>query len=550
MKIARRFVKNELGATLPLAMMMIVIIGVMGAGLLTFVSTDLNSVIETNRGQRALELADAGVAAAKRQLSWHCGQAGQGDADCGLYYDGVGTDDIQWSADEAQNGMTLTDLDGSATTPNEVNVTIEYRDDTADFKIISTGYYGVAKRKVEAIFEGVITFGGGAGGYPLYYTPSDVKIKAEDTNGNPPRSVLLRDISVFAGGDILVQGLLSRTDFKTEMGDSNNQGRLTNTGKSDALQDWCTTIACGTKAFKLIPGPWNTQEREENKTEYNKHKTGDDLLEPGLAAVGRICGFADAVANDPVADAAVGKCASSPTPASIADGVYGYDCTTGLVPQAVTGCPEAPQQRGNGLTFVDKEPDEKTPNDAGTITFPFPRPEPDPETLHENAFSTFECPASSNCTPPWSTLIGGKGDIVFVDANKSTVNLAANGTEQGILVVWCGHLVQQSKFQGVIMNLNGKYPNGDGTNNFGGSDCTEINTGGPDMTKGTFRNAGNVFSGWLYAEGGTDQMAGIVIDPGSQIEKFPGGKWSFEMEALANAPPNSFALRSWRELYE
>ena len=73
MKIVRRFVKDELGATLPLAMMMIVIIGVMGAGLLTFVSRDLNTVIETNRGQRALELADAGVAAAKRQLTSHCG---------------------------------------------------------------------------------------------------------------------------------------------------------------------------------------------------------------------------------------------------------------------------------------------------------------------------------------------------------------------------------------------------------------------------------------------------------------------------------------------
>ena len=38
MKIVRRFVKDESGATLPLAMMMIVIIGVMGAGLLTFAS--------------------------------------------------------------------------------------------------------------------------------------------------------------------------------------------------------------------------------------------------------------------------------------------------------------------------------------------------------------------------------------------------------------------------------------------------------------------------------------------------------------------------------
>ena len=45
-------------------------------------------------------------------------------------------------------------------------------------------------------------------------------------------------------------------------------------------------------------------------------------------------------------------------------------------------------------------------------------------------------------------------------------------------------------------------------------------------------------------------MAGIEIGPGSQIEKFPGGKWSFEMDALENAPPNDFAVRGWRELYQ
>jgi hypothetical protein len=214
-----------------------------------------------------------------------------------------------------------------------------------------------------------------------------------------------------------------------------------------------------------------------------------------------------------------------------------------------TLCPVAPESRGNGLTFVDKDPEDKNPNDAGTITFPFPRPEPDPAALHENASATYTCPASSTCSPPWDTLIGGRSDIVFIDANKSTVNYQSTGNNSGILVVWCGHLQQQSKFQGVIMNLNGKDINGDGSA-FGGSSCTDTITGGPDMTQGTFRNMGQTFSGWLYAEGGTPTKAGIEIDPGSQIEKFPGGKWSFEMEALANVPPNAFAVRGWRELYQ
>ena len=48
---------------------MIVLLGVMGAGLLTFVNRDLNTVVEENRGQMAFEAADAGIAAAKRQLA-------------------------------------------------------------------------------------------------------------------------------------------------------------------------------------------------------------------------------------------------------------------------------------------------------------------------------------------------------------------------------------------------------------------------------------------------------------------------------------------------
>jgi hypothetical protein len=65
----RRFVDDESGMTMALAVIMIVLIGVMGAGLLTFVSRDLESVLQVNQGQRAQDMADAGLAAAKRHLS-------------------------------------------------------------------------------------------------------------------------------------------------------------------------------------------------------------------------------------------------------------------------------------------------------------------------------------------------------------------------------------------------------------------------------------------------------------------------------------------------
>lgn len=65
----RRFIDDESGMTMGLVVIMIVLIGVMGAGLLTFVSRDLNSVVEVSQGQRAQEISDAGLEAAKRQLS-------------------------------------------------------------------------------------------------------------------------------------------------------------------------------------------------------------------------------------------------------------------------------------------------------------------------------------------------------------------------------------------------------------------------------------------------------------------------------------------------
>lgn len=66
----RRLVKDESGMTMGLAVIMVVLIGVMGAGLLTFVQRDLNAVVEENRGQTALELADAGAELAQRHLTW------------------------------------------------------------------------------------------------------------------------------------------------------------------------------------------------------------------------------------------------------------------------------------------------------------------------------------------------------------------------------------------------------------------------------------------------------------------------------------------------
>ena len=54
--------------TMGLTIMMVVVVGVLGAGLLTFVQSDLESVTKSNGGHKALQVAETGVQAAKRAL--------------------------------------------------------------------------------------------------------------------------------------------------------------------------------------------------------------------------------------------------------------------------------------------------------------------------------------------------------------------------------------------------------------------------------------------------------------------------------------------------
>src|SRR5215203_2692594 len=121
MRTLRQLAKDETGMTLALAVIMTVLLGVMGAGLLTFVMRDLNTVIEENRGQRAFEVADAGIGAAKQQLASGVDRTKYNDPIMDPLAPG---DDIEWSA--AAGGLTLTDLDEDAPTPDSVTVTIDY----------------------------------------------------------------------------------------------------------------------------------------------------------------------------------------------------------------------------------------------------------------------------------------------------------------------------------------------------------------------------------------------------------------------------------------
>jgi Tfp pilus assembly protein PilX len=220
----KRLAKQESGVALPLAVMMIVIIGVMGAGLLTFVTTDLGGVIESNQGQKAFNLADAGVQTAKSHL--------MADAYY-LKYDGV-TDtaanppnfESTWSCgtwDPVAKTCSATgkipDLDpGSG---NIVKVWIQYlqpapthaqaNDSTGVFapavtptgqtnypvgtdyfKVISQATVGQTKRKVEAIYNTVSLDAPRA-----YFTTGSIKVAG---------GAVINNISLFSMHDITFTG--------------------------------------------------------------------------------------------------------------------------------------------------------------------------------------------------------------------------------------------------------------------------------------------------------------------------------------------------------
>lgn len=218
-----RLVKDESGVAMGLVVIMIALIGVMGAGLLVFVRNDLEAVVEVNQGQKAFEIAEAGVQAAKvQQLSDAARQ----------HYDKDYTNDCapgrrlneDWSqtttgyANPDCTGGTITKAPGvtKGFAGGRFTVKIECFDQLNDpstdpcagitkdapesveaskktfFKVTSTGYYPAdgrgAKRRVEAVYHTNSLYIPTA-----YYTPKNIEFNDD---------VSVEGISFFAGGNI------------------------------------------------------------------------------------------------------------------------------------------------------------------------------------------------------------------------------------------------------------------------------------------------------------------------------------------------------------
>ena len=567
MRTTRRFVNEESGMTLPLAVIMTVLLGVMGAGLLTFVMRDLNTVVEENRGQRAFEVADAGIGAAKQQLASNVVRSdydGDGlpmedpEPNCGS--DALG--ESQWSAlrCEDPDGLTLTDLDEDDMTPDSVTVTIEYMgDDTDEFLVISEGTYGdppqQAKRRIEAIFAGIVDGSGGSGeviGHPILYTDSSIMIAAPDVSAsNCNNPVTMDKVSLFSRKDILFQthsrcpikvssttttAATAKAQFLTEY--DGTQGLIKPQGK-DKLCDWNSwdNSIDPAHCFDASMGgtdKWNTVSRTISQ------------YPPGLAAEHLICS---------VSSASTGECPVGAT--SIVDGVRGFDSTTSPMFE-VKAC-----QLPGATTQCDF-------NVGGKISYPFPLPAPIPKGFKDEACTTAEV-SQSPCngynpatvsyfegTPSttWglgNTNFSSNNKVAFVDAQNRT--LSYNGSGKGIIVVWCGRLEQTSSFEGIILNLVGDDLSQEGNTSCTENDPTSKLVGGqwvPDgNTVGTYENKGQMCQCWVYSDGGTSTVPGIKIDQGSNLQFRPSSTPSFRNNLFTEPrPPDDFRLQNWRELYQ
>lgn len=232
----KRLSKDESGMTMGLVVIMIVLIGVMGAGLLTFVQRDLEAVVEVNQGQKALEMADAGVQLAKQQLFLDSKPAHydvdalsgsletyQYNATCN-----VPASDPAEATPPATNwsleggGVTRSNLDNVSGTNDRVTVTIRWLNPATTesrcqapeasppagkryFQVISVGRYnGEATRKVEAILN---TFDKGVPRAFFTTDPIEISGTATDISNvslftTNPAGVSISGTPTFSGTDL------------------------------------------------------------------------------------------------------------------------------------------------------------------------------------------------------------------------------------------------------------------------------------------------------------------------------------------------------------
>ncbi len=285
-----RFRRGEEGIAMGLTVVMIVLIGVMGTGLLVFVRNDLEAVVEVNQGQRAMDIADAGVQAAKAQLLADKIPAhydvdsllNQAFSDplCNIdvsdVYPGK-EEDIprnppteNWSPEfggqtrtfaDGQFNVTIRWMTWNPLAPQTcrapvANLTDAVPGGTHYFKVISTGLYPAdgsgAKRRIETIYST----------YDLnvpraYYTPGPITISG---------TACIDSVSLFSLSSVTFNG---------------------NGGCQDALG---TNLNSHLKGTDLAYGDWNDSPSDKFNKTGRKDASGLSVTDAGIGTAGTITG--------------------------------------------------------------------------------------------------------------------------------------------------------------------------------------------------------------------------------------------------------------------
>lgn len=258
----QRFVRDESGMALGIAIFVMVIVGVMGAGLLVFVRNDLEAVVEVNQGQRALEAADAGVQAARRQLL----SDATANATANIYDNNGANGDSPWSpvprAGAPNGGRNLTfdtnavnvriqyllpsDTSGELQDPDHAPELVtapatDYPEPVDYFKITAEATAGNARRKVEAIYQTEDN------GVPKgYYTPGDIDIKGTAT---------ITGVSIFSLGNVTINSNSTITGEDAAYGDWNKPPFNTTPRRDPSTLNPVTAAGIGAKGTVSIKVP-------------------------------------------------------------------------------------------------------------------------------------------------------------------------------------------------------------------------------------------------------------------------------------------------------
>jgi Tfp pilus assembly protein PilX len=465
-KMLQRLIRDESGIALGLAIIVVVLVGVMGAGLLVFVRSDLNSVITVNQGQKAFDIADAGVQDAKRHL--------YSQDTTRQHYDLSNTNDCtagqrlspeDWSP--ATTVYVNQDCTGGTTTRStpgvtkdfaggKVTVTITcYKQDPAGdcagvtegapeavaatdkafFKIISTGEYGGARRKIEAIY-----YASRSQDVPTGYFADKEDIRFDG-------DISVKGVSFFSGRNIIV--------------DQANINRTT----AAYYGDW-----------RVEDPAYNTERRED--AARRMPQTG-----AGLGAAGLICNSAS-------------SCSSNSD--SVANGIQDYDSSTGPDGRNV----------GSKKKFIRKNPATGAQT-SNQISYPFDPDEGLPlELLREEAKRQGNYYSSrvdiSNANYP--TTSTGR-TVFFVDADSTTeIDFTVS---------------RAPKAQGVVVINNGNLKTSSSSN---GLDGIAVVTGdGSPTGTGNYTSSSNATNTGLVISSGRQTISGNVEpSPGRNFTNVPG----------------------------